>query len=330
MKSLIGLLVGSALLAHGQQRASRIHTATEAKTLRMIPADQIPPATSDITIDEKSSDRRIEANGIPNHEVGLFPNRGNPHEIKEQCYRFELTNPKPNRPPNRCIKNRNAVSRSPTCRSASPSTAFSIPVPRSFGKAIEPVVGTTAPSVVPLDSGSTKPPMFNLPELYHHGLPTGLPTIYTQQDQDRPSSPADGHPIYALYGYAKKGSNNIIEHTLVIASKEIANHPTPKRSYDGTFVQDYVYQKGSAHSTNGGALFIPRISTRYLCLLSHRKLAYDSRAFRADPQSLREPDGAKVPLVDKKRRPKTDLRSTSFFCSAFGYDSNSSLKATVR
>ena len=74
MKSLIGLLVGSALLAHGQQRASRIHTATEARTLRMIPADQTPPATSDITIDEKSSDRRIEANGIPNHEVGLFPN----------------------------------------------------------------------------------------------------------------------------------------------------------------------------------------------------------------------------------------------------------------
>ena len=98
MKSLIGLLVGSALLAHGQQRASRIHTATEARTLRMIPADQTPPATSDITIHEKSSDRRIEANGIPNHEVGLFPNRGNPHEIKEQCYRFELeTNPKPNR-----------------------------------------------------------------------------------------------------------------------------------------------------------------------------------------------------------------------------------------
>ena len=98
MKSLIGLLIGSVLLAHGQQRPSRIHTATEAGTLRIIPADQTPPAASDVTIREKSGDRRVEANGIPDHEVGLFPNRGNPHEIKEQRYRFELeANPKPNR-----------------------------------------------------------------------------------------------------------------------------------------------------------------------------------------------------------------------------------------
>ena len=53
MKSLIGLLIGSVLLAYGQQRTSRFQTATEARTLRVIPADQIPSATSDITIHEK-------------------------------------------------------------------------------------------------------------------------------------------------------------------------------------------------------------------------------------------------------------------------------------
>ena len=53
MKSLIGLLDRLGITSSRATASQSIHTATEARTLRMIPADQIPPATSDITIHEK-------------------------------------------------------------------------------------------------------------------------------------------------------------------------------------------------------------------------------------------------------------------------------------
>ncbi|MGA0133709.1 MAG: YHYH protein, partial [Opitutales bacterium] len=56
----------------------------------MIIADQQPPAPSRVTITVSGEKRVIEANGVPDHKVSRFPNRGNPHEITEQRYRFEV------------------------------------------------------------------------------------------------------------------------------------------------------------------------------------------------------------------------------------------------
>ena len=43
-----------------------------------------------VKIYEKEGYRYIESNGIPNHETGAFPNRGNPNRISSQKYKFKI------------------------------------------------------------------------------------------------------------------------------------------------------------------------------------------------------------------------------------------------
>lgn len=54
------------------------------------PADSAPPAQNKVTITVKGDKRIIESNGIPDHPVAAFPNRGNPNAIAEQKYRLEV------------------------------------------------------------------------------------------------------------------------------------------------------------------------------------------------------------------------------------------------
>ena len=53
-------------------------------------ADSAPPAQNKVTITVKGDKRIIESNGIPDHQVAAFPNRGNPNSISEQKYRLEV------------------------------------------------------------------------------------------------------------------------------------------------------------------------------------------------------------------------------------------------
>src|ERR1043166_4224213 len=45
---------------------------------------------SRVTIKTQGDKRIIEANGLPDHQPGQFPNRGNPNSIGEQHYHFEM------------------------------------------------------------------------------------------------------------------------------------------------------------------------------------------------------------------------------------------------
>src|SRR4051812_16845377 len=47
-----------------------------------------PP--SRVVIKVSGEKRIIEANGLPDHKPGQFPNRGNPNSISAQQYRFEM------------------------------------------------------------------------------------------------------------------------------------------------------------------------------------------------------------------------------------------------
>ncbi len=69
---------------------TREHKATEAEELDLVDANRRPPAKSEIDVTKDDETVQIEANGIPDHKVGRFPNRGNPHEIAEQGYDIEL------------------------------------------------------------------------------------------------------------------------------------------------------------------------------------------------------------------------------------------------
>ncbi len=53
-------------------------------------ADSAPPAQNKVTITVRGEKRIIESNGIPDHKVASFPNRGNANAIFEQKYRLEV------------------------------------------------------------------------------------------------------------------------------------------------------------------------------------------------------------------------------------------------
>ena len=59
--------------------------------LNLIPARQTLEIAPQCEIKIEGDKRIIKSNGIPNHEVGRFPNRGNPNGIQAQNYRYEVS-----------------------------------------------------------------------------------------------------------------------------------------------------------------------------------------------------------------------------------------------
>ena len=88
------LLLGSAASYGAETKAPE----TKATGPALIKADNEPPAQNKVTITVKGDKRIIESNGIPDHKVSKFPNRGNPNPISEQKYRLEVpANPQPSK-----------------------------------------------------------------------------------------------------------------------------------------------------------------------------------------------------------------------------------------
>ena len=46
---------------------------------------------SQIEVEQTGNIVSIKSNGIPNHETGIFPNRGNPHTIRRQTHILHFT-----------------------------------------------------------------------------------------------------------------------------------------------------------------------------------------------------------------------------------------------
>ena len=89
-------LVGVGILTWAQGRHFRRHTAIAKRTLSLVSADKSPPGNSQHSFATHHGHRHVVSNGIPNHDVGQFPNRGNPHSIRVQRYNFLLPlDPKP-------------------------------------------------------------------------------------------------------------------------------------------------------------------------------------------------------------------------------------------
>ena len=81
-------------------------------------------AKNKVKIYEKDGFRIVESNGIPDHEIGTFPNPGNPNRISEQKYNYKIPlnptiSPEGFRmpgPPPQDRNNENGERRDPTAR----------------------------------------------------------------------------------------------------------------------------------------------------------------------------------------------------------------------
>ncbi|MBY5932111.1 YHYH protein [Tateyamaria omphalii] len=241
-KSLLlacAIVLGCVASADAQPRL-RVHTATEAEPLSLM-ALRDTPGGAEVAMQIAGRTRIITSNGMPSHEVGTFPNSGNPNRISAQSYRFEMPI-------------------SPQVRQAQP-----LPRAASFGVAVNGV--PFDPNAAEFWQGDPRSGWsynalggavaLGLDANYAHVQPTGayhyhgLPVGLMQQLGWSASDPspligfaADGFPIYALTAEVN-GAVVRMTSSYQLKTGQRPGGSEPGGMYDGAFMQDYAYVAGS-------------------------------------------------------------------------------------
>ncbi|MBX9877550.1 MAG: YHYH protein [Candidatus Obscuribacterales bacterium] len=241
--------------AHYEEHSSKHvnHKAKSSKELGPLPTQFDPwdllkkalspayAASNEVSIVIEGDYRIIKSNGLPDHETGAFPNRGNPNTIREQHYTFRM----------------------PAEPIATGKTTWLGMYP--FGVAI---------NGIPFDPGAAEwwdndpysgwqyeamalGPRLGIDQnnahvqpngAYHyHGPPTGL--IDELSHAPKPTLlgyAADGFPIYGPFGHSNPNdaSSGMTKLHSSYRVKQGLRPNGPGGDYDGLFTQDYEYKKG--------------------------------------------------------------------------------------
>lgn len=211
-----------------------------------------------VKIEVRGEFRYFTANGIPDHETGRFPNRGNPNAIAEQSYKYRVPlNPQP--------AERNADVHG-----------------QVFGLALNGVPFDPGTAEIWSKNGRTqqrgpkKEGTWNYDALsgkinlgidksnahvqpngaYHyHGIPTGLVDLLKKKARKQMvlvGYAADGYPVYSEYAHedADDPDSKLKKMKPSYRLKEgkrpgkDAPGTAPGGRYDGTYVQDFEYVEG--------------------------------------------------------------------------------------
>jgi hypothetical protein len=181
--------------------------------------------------------RTIEANGLPDHDTGEFPNSGNPNAISAQSHSYSFsTNPD--------------VAAAPTF--------YNIPQP--FGIAVNGVVldpfaaewfendrnsgWQLAALANPLGFDDNNAHVQPTGAYHYHGAPTALLT--TTELPELIGFAGDGFPIYGPYGYEDPAAASAVRALASSYQLKSGTRPGgPGGEYDGIYVEDYEYVAGS-------------------------------------------------------------------------------------
>ncbi len=204
----------------------------------------------------EEGERLLDANGIPDHEVGLFPNANNPNSIYEQD-----------------------VSASYTLTPEESNTATTLGGPRGvLGYVLNGVKIDASTAGTCDDSGddcslvgndgnwnieALGQSSFNFGtddnnahvqpggEYHYHGMPEGFVTLQGGSSDKMTiiGWAADGFPIYARYGYSIADDASSAIKTITGSYQLVTNASSSRPSTDiyplGTFAQDWEYVAGS-------------------------------------------------------------------------------------
>ena len=194
-------------------------------------ASGLPP--SEVRISEQGGYRVIQANGVPNHEIGQFPGPGCPNAASAQSYSFRMPlQPKTNAAFTKLKQQAIGVALNGV--PFDPGTAEYWKNDRTSGWHIEAIGGGKS---LGLDQNHAH---VQPNGAYHyHGIPTGL--LATMSEQKEPKLigyAADGFPIYA------QTSQNRSSYQLKKGSRP-SGTAGPGGTYDGTYEADYEFVQGS-------------------------------------------------------------------------------------
>lgn len=234
----------------------RRHTATQRRELTLAPADQQLPFANQVEITEDGGVRVIRVNSIPKHQVGRFPNRGNPHQVAERAATFRV--PLAPRQTDQPTPIRLGLNFGVGVNGVlfDPGAAEFWQGDRRLGWQYEALGGA-----VPLGLDANYAHVQPDGKYHYHGLPTGLLADLRLDPQTH--SPlvgwaADGFPIYARFGYRDpQDSQSPVQELRPGFRLREGNRPAspdgPGGSYDGAFVNDYefVERSGDLDACNG-------------------------------------------------------------------------------
>ncbi len=218
----------------------RLHTETRAQETALLPASRVPRGAQVQT--STTGDRvRITSNGIPDHAVGKFPNRDNPHRISAQAYRFE-TGPAEIRRRAQALRRGGIMGVAVNGVPFDPGAAEFWMGRPDLGWQYEALGGA-----VKLGLDANHAHVQRSGAYHYHGLPTGLMKQLgwsAQAESPLIGYAADGFPIYALTAVRQ---GHVVEMTSSWRLKT-GHRPggdLPSGAHDGAFVQDYIYVAGT-------------------------------------------------------------------------------------
>jgi arylsulfatase A-like enzyme len=223
--------------------------------------------TNNVQIFEQDGYRIIQSNGIPDHSVGQFPNRGNPHAISEQNIEFKVSlNPK----------------KSSQLISIYSGEGFGIGRPNYVFGIVKNGIKLDPSAAEAFTSPNSREKNFNWNkealsannrlgddcnnahvqpngEYHYHGTPWGYVETASGNTMLMIGWAADGFPIY--YKWITKSAND--QSSTLVAAKtsyrlRSGNRPgdgriEPNGVYDGTYVRDFEYisNLGDLDEANG-------------------------------------------------------------------------------
>lgn len=210
--------------------------------------------SNSVRISSDGGYRYIRSNGIPNHQTGQFPNRGNPNRISAQNHMFRV--PLSPKPADELTEGgHNAFGVAVNGVPFDPGAAEFWNNDRRAGWQYEALSGKIDLGL-DQNNGHVQPS-----GAYHyHGLPKGLLSD-VRPDRHSPliGYAADGFPIYALYGYidAKDPSKGVkqMRSSWRLRSGYRGEADGPGGRYDGTYVRDWQYVEGAGDLNQANARF---------------------------------------------------------------------------
>ncbi len=282
------------------RHGDHVHTETEAKPLQLVPADQKPPADNKVEIKTRGNFRIIEANSIPEHLVGKFPNPGNPNTIEPQTVEIKLPlEPKQN---DELIPARTAVGvfLNGVYMEAGTGEFWTggkdgkrERKERGRGERTEPWNYEALGGAINLGLDENHAHVQPTGKYHHHGMPTGyLKEIEFSPEKHSPlvGWAFDGFPIYALYGYEdpKDPASKIVEMTSSFKLKSGERPALPEGpggKYDGAFTADYEFVKdsGTLDECNGRFTITPEFPKGTYAYFLTNKWPVIFRNYRGTP-----------------------------------------------
>lgn len=231
-----------------------------------VPASALTP--SQVSIVVSGGKRRFTANGMPGHDVGAFPNAHNPNRISTQSYAFEVP-VTPGGPGADLGMQSYGVG-----LNGVPIDPFAAEWwqndPQS-GWQYEPLSGAIDLGV---DCNLAHPQPTGA--YHYHGVPEGLiEALDTGEGMVQVAWAADGHPIYARWGFTDPDDPESTVVTLrssyrLRSGTRPGGAAGPGGTYDGTFVEDWEYVDGvgDLDECNGRTGWTAELGTTYYYVLT--------------------------------------------------------------